>query len=189
MTGAAYLVKHQPQLDNLVDLVAHHTGAAFEAEERGLQEGSSRYRTPVDIATWAILNCADLCTGPDGLRVDPAARIDEILTRYPAEHPVHRAITKSGSLLISQARLVLGAAAAAHQPPHVPVPEQVECLNTQWRAVWSGDHHHVTAVGQGGIARPSCVEIILIKPPDKWEPAEADYFAGDLALRNRCRRQ
>jgi hypothetical protein len=175
--GAAYLVSHQPHLGNLVGLVAHHTGAGFEAEERGLQERLCRYRTPVDVATWAILNCADLCTGPDGSRVDPAARIDEILSRYPAEHPVHRAITRSASLLISQARLVLGAAAAADQAPQVALPETVECSNSQWRAVWSGDHGRVTAVGQGGIARPSWVEI---NPPDRWEPAESDRFAGDL---------
>ena len=43
--GAAYLVNHQPQLDNLVGLVAHHTGAGFEAEERGLQELLSRDTT------------------------------------------------------------------------------------------------------------------------------------------------
>jgi hypothetical protein len=178
--GATYLVSHQPHLCHLAGLVAHHTGAAFEAEERGLQERLNRYPAPVDVATWAILNCADLCTGPDGSRVDPTSRIGEILTRYPAEHPVHRAITRSASPLISQARLVMGAAAATEQAPRVPLPETVERVNDQWRAVWSGDHHRVTATGQDAIARPSYVEIIEIDPPDKWEPTDSDRFAGDL---------
>jgi len=176
--GAAYLVTHWPQFDSLAGLVAHHTGAAFEAEERELEEHLSRYRTPVDVATLAILNCADLCTAPDGSPIDPAARIDDVLTRYPADDPVHRAVSKSAPLLISQARLVLGAAAAARRAPQITLPVRVEPYfdsdfdrDFQWRAVWVADHHHVAALGPA-LGPRGGVEIALTNPPGRWEPAQ-----------------
>ena len=75
----------------LVDLVAHHTGAVFEARERDLENQLDKYPVP-DAAELAILSSADLCSGSDGATVDPGDRIDEVLSRYPSEHPVHRAI-------------------------------------------------------------------------------------------------
>lgn len=92
----------------VVALVAHHTGAAFEAHERGLQDALAGYPIP-DAANLAILSCADLCSGPNGAAVDPADRISEVLTRYPTDHPVHRAITKSAFMLVEQSRRVLAA--------------------------------------------------------------------------------
>lgn len=116
LDGAAYLAAHivagAAISVEVVNLVAHHTGAAFEARERGLHDAMVDYPTPsVDLL--AILSCADLCTGPDGARVDPGARIAEVLARYPAGDPVHRAVSASGPGLVAEARTILDEAAAA----------------------------------------------------------------------------
>lgn len=116
LDGATYLATNTaPGGDmpaEVIRLVAHHTGAAFEARERGLHDALVSYPAPAD-ALLAILSCADLCTGPDGIPVDPGARIAEVLTRYPAAHPVHRAISTSGPGLIMEAHAILAAAATA----------------------------------------------------------------------------
>lgn len=108
--GAAYLQRTAPTLHEITSLVAHHTGALFEAHQRGLADQLARYPYPTAGIDLAILNCADLCTGPHGNRVDPDARLTEVLHRYPPEHPVHQAIAVSGPLLCAQAHLVLAAA-------------------------------------------------------------------------------
>lgn len=114
LDGAAYLSAHiAPGAAisvEVVNLVAHHTGAAFEARERGLNDAMVDYPTPSGDLL-AILSCADLCTGPDGARVDPGARIAEVLARYPAGDPVHRAVSASGPGLVAEARTILDEAA------------------------------------------------------------------------------
>ncbi len=97
---------------SLVSLIAHHTGAVFEARERGLEEQLRAYPVP-DAVELLILNCADVSTGPDGTPVEPSDRIDEVLVRYPSDHPVHRAVRRSGPLLVAEARLVRAAAEIA----------------------------------------------------------------------------
>ena len=47
-----------------------------------------------------------MSTSPDGLPIDPRFRIREILVRYEPEHPVHRAVTRSGPDLIAVAEAV-----------------------------------------------------------------------------------
>ncbi|UQX10733.1 HD domain-containing protein [Candidatus Mycobacterium methanotrophicum] len=120
--GAAHVSQAAPDLWSTVNLIAHHSGAVFEAQERGRDSELARYRFPVDVEELAILNAADLCTSPDGALIDPQARLDEILNRYPPDHPVHRAITKSGPLLLAQARLVAGAAEATSPTPPTARP-------------------------------------------------------------------
>lgn len=113
LTGATAGRPHIPV--EVVALVAHHTGAAFEAHERGLQGALAGYPMP-DAAKLAILSCADLCSGPDGATVAPADRISEVLTRYPTDHPVHRAIAKSAPVLVAQSRRVLEAVRENERP-------------------------------------------------------------------------
>jgi hypothetical protein len=177
-------------------LVAHHSGAVFEARERGLGDKMSRYRPPVDVAMLAILNCADLCTAPNGTPVDPDDRIAEVLTRYPADHPVHRAITKSAPLLVAQARLVLGAAeAAGYGQPRVALPDKVEPVEPgpQWRAVWSDDYYRITACGPlagtaigksalvlAHLQRGIAIEMTNRPENWQWDSVEADGFNQDL---------
>jgi hypothetical protein len=73
----------------VVNLVAHHSGARFEAAERGLAGELAKF-TFEDSELLDALVLADLTTGPEGERVSYDERIDEILRRYPADDPVHR---------------------------------------------------------------------------------------------------
>jgi hypothetical protein len=83
----------------IVDLVAYHSGALFEAHERGLVDELSDFVAPPDDLL-RRLTAADMTTGPNGARVSARARIAEILTRYPSNDPVHRAVARSGPSLI-----------------------------------------------------------------------------------------
>jgi hypothetical protein len=204
--GAAYLARGgMPFPSTVIGLVAHHSGAAFEAAERGVENLLNLYPAP-DAVELAILSCADLCTGPDGGPVDPADRIAEVLTRYPPDNPVHRAIARSAPLLLAQARLVLAAAEAMRgRWRRVALPDCVERRGTaapvmraaaarrrplelvadpagpQWEAVWSREYHRLAATSTGADVDASCgVKIILTGPPDRWDPADADAFAEDL---------
>ncbi|WP_405831889.1 HDIG domain-containing metalloprotein [Streptomyces sp. NBC_01176] len=85
----------------LVRLVAHHSGAVYEAEHRGLSAELAVYDRE-DSAVLDALIFADMTTGPAGQSFDFDARIDEILVRYEPESEVHSAI--------SRARPYLGAA-------------------------------------------------------------------------------
>jgi hypothetical protein len=77
---------------SLAALVAHHTGAVFEAAERGLADDLSRYPDEVDAVRDALWAC-DLTTDPDGESVPLAQRLAEITARYGPNHLVTRAIT------------------------------------------------------------------------------------------------
>lgn len=95
--GAAYLDLHGAP-DLVVSLVAFHTGAEYEADERGLIDELIQFdRPPQDALDVLIL--ADLITGPDGSRVAVSDRLDDIFDRYALEHPVHRAVTRSRDYL------------------------------------------------------------------------------------------
>jgi HD domain len=94
--GARY-VRQQGQ-ERLASLVAYHSGARFEAEERGLVEALSEF-APEDGPLLDALIYADMTTGPTGQRVDLDERIVEILKRYPPDDPVHRAVSRSHPVL------------------------------------------------------------------------------------------
>lgn len=186
--GAAYVSHAAPNLRSAINLIAHHTGAVFEAEERGLTAELAQYRFPVDVEELAILNAADLSASPDGDLIDPQTRLHEILDRYPPEHPVHRAITRSGSLLLAQANMVTGAAnATQHLRRHVNVPEKIDYVEPgpSWQAVWSGDHGRVVtaarpaqpATGPGDVH----VRFTGSTPPSQWEADAVAYLDGDVS--------
>ena len=98
--GANYLRRHGWP-ERIVALVAHHTGARFEAEERGLRWNLAGF-APDESAVMDALVTADLTTGPDGRPMAFDDRIAEILHRYPPSHPVHRAIRTARPLLEAQ---------------------------------------------------------------------------------------
>jgi hypothetical protein len=81
-------------------LVAYHTGAVFEARERGLSEALAEFAEPPDFLL-DVLTCADMTTGPDGSPVRADDRLSEILSRYAEDDPVHRAITSSAPTLLA----------------------------------------------------------------------------------------
>jgi predicted hydrolase (HD superfamily) len=104
LDGARYLRDCDFGDRPLWTLVAHHTCALVEAEERGL-DGVLAAEFPiddVDSAAVAALTYCDMTTGPDGQLVDVALRIDEILSRYPPDHVVHRSIARATRSLRAQ---------------------------------------------------------------------------------------
>ena len=100
LDGARYLrdVLHAEPL--LCRLVAHHTGALVEAEERGIAELAEEFALPDQHLLEALTYC-DLTAGVDGCHVDVEERLREILTRYPREHVVHRSVVRSSPALRS----------------------------------------------------------------------------------------
>ena len=93
--GARY-VRQQGQ-ERLACLVAYHSGAWFEAQERGLVDALAEFE-PEDGPLLDALTYADMTTGPAGQRVAFDERIAEILERYSPDDPVHRAIERSWPL-------------------------------------------------------------------------------------------
>lgn len=101
------------------DLVATHTGARWEAVERGIdpteidvfvadEPGIEQLR---DVLTWADLN-----TSPQGEPISPEDRIAEILTRYDEGHPVGRSVRAHQHELV--------AAGYVYRVPANPHPSQ-----------------------------------------------------------------
>jgi hypothetical protein len=97
LDGARYLRK-QGWPAEIVNLVAHHSGARFEAAERGLTDELAEFPFE-DSPILDALVTADLTTGPDGEPLSYDERIAEILSRYPASDPVHRTWVKTAPIL------------------------------------------------------------------------------------------
>jgi HD domain len=98
LDGAEYL-RGQGQ-ERLASLVAHHSGARFEAEERGLADELAAFELE-EGPVMDALDFADMTTGPSGEAVAFDDRIEEILRRYPAGDPVHRAVRRARPALRS----------------------------------------------------------------------------------------
>lgn len=97
LDGARYLRQHGwPPL--IVNLVAHHSGARFEAAERGLSDQLDDFPLDSGSAMDALVT-ADLTTGPSGEVFTYDERIAEILKRYPSDDPVHRTWVKAAPIL------------------------------------------------------------------------------------------
>lgn len=97
LDGARWLQNQQwPAV--VVNLVAHHSGARFEAAERGMAQELSEFPFE-DSVLLDTLVTADLTTGPGGERLSYDQRIDEILSRYAPDHPVHRTWVKARPVL------------------------------------------------------------------------------------------
>lgn len=95
LDGARYL-ERLGYFRQLVCLVAHHSGARFEAEERGLYAELAAFELE-DSPIMDALVTADMTTGPDGTPLTYRERIAEILSRYPADSPVHAAWLRAAS--------------------------------------------------------------------------------------------
>jgi len=78
----------------VVSLVAFHTGAEYEAEERGLAHELAAVPRPEQGLLDALI-LSDLTVSPTGELVAVSARLDEIVARYPADDPVHRSVLRS----------------------------------------------------------------------------------------------
>jgi len=117
LDGARYLRDVEQAGDVLCRLVAHHSCAIIEAEERGLAGQLLREFQPVrgDL-TGALIYC-DMTTSPDGKATLVEERLAEIVTRYGPGHLVTRSITRSGPHLAGAvARVACKLAAHASEP-------------------------------------------------------------------------
>jgi hypothetical protein len=103
----------------VVRLVAHHSCALLEAEERGLRpelEGEFELERP-DLVD-ALLYC-DVTTTPDGTQTTPADRLEEIVRRYGPDTIVGRFIQRAAPEMHAAAKRVedrLAQLSAGSQP-------------------------------------------------------------------------
>ena len=95
LDGARYLrdVEHAEPM--LCRLVAHHSCAVLEAEERGLAGAMTReFSQPSRHLADALTFC-DMTTSPDGEHVQVHRRLAEIHDRYGSAHLVSRFISRA----------------------------------------------------------------------------------------------
>ena len=104
--GARYL-QREGWPDVIVRLVAWHTGADSEATERGLTDQLEAFPRPPDDLGDALTLC-DLTVSPTGQDISIPDRLAEIVSRYPAGHPVHRSVTRSQDDLVLACRRAMG---------------------------------------------------------------------------------
>jgi HD domain len=93
--------------ERLACLVAHHSGARAEAEERGLSEALNEFPEERSLVADVLTYC-DLATTPDGARTAPAARLSDVVARYGDDHPVGRSAVRSRDELLDRVRPFLG---------------------------------------------------------------------------------
>ncbi len=100
LDGARYLrdVQHAEPL--LCRLVAHHSCAVIEAEERGLAHVLNREFAPPPQPLADALTFCDMTTSPDGEHVPVHNRLAEIHDRYGSGHLVSRSIRRATPLIL-----------------------------------------------------------------------------------------
>jgi HD domain-containing protein len=100
LDGARYLrdVQHAEPL--LCRLVAHHSCAVIEAEERGLAHVLTREFAPAPRPLADALTFCDMTTSPDGEHVHVHNRLAEIHDRYGSGHLVSRSIRRATPLIL-----------------------------------------------------------------------------------------
>jgi hypothetical protein len=109
LDGARYLRDVQQADPVLCCLVAHHSFALTEAEQRGLAgELAAEFPLPPRSLLDALTYC-DLTTSPDGERVSVTWRLAEIRARYGPEHPVTRGIETTLPQAVAVVRRVVQA--------------------------------------------------------------------------------
>ena len=100
LDGARYLrdVQHAPPM--LCRLVAHHSCAVIEAEERDLADVLRREFEPPPQPLADALTFCDMTTTPDGEPTNVDRRLAEILHRYGSEHLVSRSIRRATPMIL-----------------------------------------------------------------------------------------
>lgn len=102
----------------VVGLVANHSCALVEADERGLAgELAGEFPAECSLTADALWYC-DMTTGPDGQDYEVTDRLDEIRTRYGPGHVVTRFVDRAQSEIVAAVRRIEGrlSALAAGQP-------------------------------------------------------------------------
>ena len=89
-------------------LVAHHSCALIEADERGLSAVLAREFPNEESVTADALWYCDMTTGPDGQDFQATERLDEIRLRYGPDHIVTRFVNRAEPLILASVRRTKG---------------------------------------------------------------------------------
>jgi putative nucleotidyltransferase with HDIG domain len=100
LDGARYLRDVQHADPTLCRLVAHHSCAVIEADERGLADLLRREFDPAPQPLADALTFCDMTTSPDGQQVHVTLRLAEIHHRYGSGHLVSRSIHRATPLIL-----------------------------------------------------------------------------------------
>jgi HD domain len=100
LDGARYLRDRYHADPTLCCLVAHHSCAVIEADERGLADALTRDFTPPPQDLAEALTFCDMTTSPDGEHVHVHHRLAEIHDRYGSGHLVSRSIRRATPLIL-----------------------------------------------------------------------------------------
>jgi hypothetical protein len=100
LDGASYLRDVQHAHPILCRLVAHHSCAIIEADERGLADVLRReFATPPQPLADALTFC-DMTTSPDGEPMNVDRRLAEIRQRYGSGHLIGRSIRRATPMIL-----------------------------------------------------------------------------------------
>ena len=119
LDGARFLRDQEGADERVVRLVAHHSCALLEAEERGLRH---ELETEFELERPELVDAlivSDMTTTPYGEHTTPAARLDEIVQRYGPDTIVGRFIQRAAPEIHAANERVerrLAAATAGAQP-------------------------------------------------------------------------
>jgi predicted hydrolase (HD superfamily) len=100
LDGARYLRDAQHAGAMLCRLVAHHSYAVIEAEERGLADVLGLEFEPAPYMLSSVLTYCDMTTSPDGELVPVERRLAEIHHRYGSGHLVSRSIHRATPMIL-----------------------------------------------------------------------------------------
>jgi hypothetical protein len=100
LDGGRYLRDAQHADGMLCRLVAHHSYAIIEADERGLADvlGSEFEPAPYELSS--VLTFCDVTTSPDGELVPVEWRLADIRDRYGPEHLVSRSMQRATPMIL-----------------------------------------------------------------------------------------
>jgi hypothetical protein len=111
LDGARYLRDTHHDGAMLCRLVAHHTCAIIEAEERGLADVLTLEFEPAPQKLSSVLTYCDITTSPDGEPVPAEQRLAEIQQRYGPGHLVSRFIQRATPMILRSVEQVQDRAA------------------------------------------------------------------------------
>ena len=100
LDGARYLRDAQHADSMLCRVVAHHSCAIVEAEERGLADVLSLKFEPAPQVLSSVLTHCDMTTSPDGESGPVDRRLGEIHDRYGPGHLVSRSIQRATPMIL-----------------------------------------------------------------------------------------
>jgi HD domain len=106
LDGARHLRDAEHADGVLCGLVAYHSCAINEAEDRGIAGDLAREFAPADRFLSDALTYCDMTTTPDGDVITVEHRLSEIQSRYGSGHLVTRFIRRSSTRLVGSVRTI-----------------------------------------------------------------------------------